>query len=315
MRVGFMGTPAFAVPTLDALVAAGHDVAVVVAQPDKPSGRGRQLQSPPTVLRARELGIPVMQPTKVRSGEFPEAWEALGLDVGVVVAYGRILPPRLLDAPTHGCINVHASLLPRWRGAAPIQWALVGGDAETGVTTMQMAEGLDTGDMLLVAKTPIGPDDTAGTLHDRLCTIGAELLVRTLAELPTLRPVPQDDTLATFAPMLQREHGRLDWRRPAVELDRQVRGLTPWPGTFTTWRGEVLKVIAVRPVLEHPDAAPGTVLAGGRVACGDGVLELVTVQQAGRKAVRAVDWMNGARVVVGEPLGAAEEAAGSGSPG
>jgi methionyl-tRNA formyltransferase len=250
-----------------------------------------------------------MQPVKVRSGEFPAAFEALGLDVAVVVAYGRILTRRLLAAPRLGCVNVHASLLPRWRGAAPIQWSIVAGDAVTGVTTMQMAEGLDTGDILLVDRTPITPDDTAGTLHDRLAPMGARLLVRTLAEWGSLVPIRQDDAAATLAPILERSHGVLDWTRPGAALDCQVRGLSPWPGTHTLFRGEALKVGKVggfRPSAastEARDAAPGTLLGGGRVACGDGSLELVEVQAAGRKAVRGVDWMNGARVQAGERLG------------
>ena len=301
MRLAFFGTPAFAVPTLDALVEAGHEVAAVVAQPDKPAGRGNHLVSPPTVVRARSLGIPTLQPVKVRSGEFPEAIEALGLEVAVVVAYGRILTPRLLTAPRRGCINVHASLLPRWRGAAPIQWSVVAGDAVTGVTTMQMAEGLDTGDMLLRAETPIGPEETAGELHDRLAPLGAALAVRTLAELDTLTPQPQDDALATLAPMLEREHGRLDWARPAAELHNRVRGLSPWPGTWTIFRGETLKILRAR--VAEGAGEPGVVLPGARVGTGQGLLELVEVHQAGRKAVRGVDWVNGARVAAGERLG------------
>ena len=303
MRVAFFGTPMFAVPTLDALVEAGHEVVVVVAQPDKPAGRGNRVISPPTVERARALGIPVLQPIKVRSGAFPEAYQAMDLDVGVVVAYGRILTPLLLHHPRRGCVNVHGSLLPRWRGAAPIQWALIAGDERTGITTMRMDEGLDTGDILLKEETIITPEDTAGSLHDRLAPMGARLLVSTLARLDEIVPQRQDGALATHAPMLEREHGWIDWSRGADQIDRQVRGLTPWPGTFTTHRGEVLKVLQVRPWLHDSGLPPGTVLPAAHVACGEGDIELVTVQQAGRKAVRGVDWMNGARVVAGEQLG------------
>ena len=298
MKVGFFGTPAFAVPTLDALVQAGHDVAVVVAQPDRPSGRGQQLTSPPTVVRARELGFPVLQPIKVRSGEFPEQIEALALDVGVVVAYGRILTPRLLAAPRLGCINVHASLLPRWRGAAPIQWSVLAGDVETGITTMQMAAGLDTGDILLVERTPIGAWETAGELHDRLAPVGAALLVRTLAEWPP--PTPQPEEGVTLAPMLTKEMGRIDWTRSSVEIDRQVRGLSPWPGAFTTFRGDTLKVLRAVPV--EGEGAPGTVLRGAIVACGAGAMELTEVQLPGRRPVRGTDFVHGSRVHVGESL-------------
>ena len=299
MRVVFMGTPAFAVPTLDALVAAGHDVCAVVAQPDRPSGRGQQLVSPATVVRARGLGIPTLQPLKVRSGAFPEAFEALHADVAVVVAYGRILTPRLLAAPAIGCINIHASLLPRWRGAAPIQWSILGGDRVTGVTTMNMAEGLDTGDMLLRVETPIGPEETAAGLHDRLAILGAALLIRTLAERPA--PTPQEHALATHAPMLERAQGALQWALPASELHRRVRGLAGWPGAYAVFRGEVLKVGRAR--LAAGSGAPGEVLRDAVVACGDGALELLEVQLPGKKAVRGADWVNGSRVARGERLG------------
>ncbi len=312
MRIAFFGTPAFAVPTLDALVAAGHAVVAVVAQPDRPQGRGQQLQSPPTVVRARALGIDVHQPTKLRSGSFPEVLEALELDVAVVVAYGRILPPRLLTAPRHGCVNVHASVLPRWRGAAPIQWAVLAGDATTGVCTMQMAEGLDTGDVLLCVETPIGPEETSGALHDRLAVVGADLAVRTLATLSDLRPSPQPDEGVTYARMLTKEDGRVDWSRTAREVDAQVRGVTPWPGAFTLFRGETLKVLRAVPHGAEGagplrNASPGTLAQAPTgaplVACGDGVLELVEVQLPGRRAVRGVDFVNGARVAPGERLG------------
>jgi methionyl-tRNA formyltransferase len=298
MKLAFFGTPAFAVPSLRALIAAGHDVVAVVAQPDRPAGRGQALQSPPTVAVAREHGIPVLQPLKVKTGEFPATIEALDLDVAVVVAYGRILTPRLLAAPRAGCINVHASLLPRWRGAAPIQWSVLAGDSITGVTTMQMAEGLDTGDILRVAETPIGPEETAGELAVRLAEMGARLVVETLADMPV--PVPQDEALATYAPMLTKEHGRMDWTRPARELDWQVRGLSPWPGTFTLFRGEVLKVLRARPVAGV--GQPGTVIAGPVVAAGEGAIELVEVQLPGRRPVRGADFVNGSRVQPGERL-------------
>lgn len=301
MRVVFFGTPAFAVPTLQALVDAGHEVVAVVAQPDRPAGRGQQLVSPPTVELARRLGVPVFQPTKLKSGDFPPAFAALAPEVAVVVAYGRILPLTLLQTPTRGCINVHASLLPRWRGAAPIQWSVLAGDAVTGVTTMQMAEGLDTGDILLQATTPIGPEETAGQLFERLAPFGAQLLVRTLVELDRLVPQVQDEAGVTHASMLEKEMGRLDLMKPAVELHRQVRGLSPWPGTTLAWGADALKVLEVR--VAEGSAAPGTVLPGARLACGEGALELVQVQAPGKRAVSGADFLNGARIKPGDRLG------------
>lgn len=298
MRLAFFGTPDFAVPSLRALVAAGHEVVLVVAQPDRPVGRGQKLASPPTIEAARALGLATAQPTKIKTGPFPELLRSLGLDAAVVVAYGRILTREHLGTPRLGCFNVHASLLPRWRGAAPIQWSILGGDTITGVTTMQMAEGLDTGDMLRKVETPIGPEETAGELHDRLMLLGAQLIVDTLADLPP--PTPQDERLATFAPMLTKEMGRLDWARPAPELHRQVRGLSPWPGTYTGFRGDVLKVLRAR--VAEGAGAPGEVLPGARVATGAGAIELVEVQMPGKRPVSGADWMNGARVSPGEVL-------------
>lgn len=294
MRVAFFGTPPFAVPTLQALLDAGHEVCVVVAQPDRPAGRGQAVQSPPTVELARRHGIPVLQPLKVKSGPFPEQVEALGAEVGVVVAYGRILTPRLLAAPRRGCINVHASLLPRWRGAAPIQWSVIAGDRVTGVTTMWMAEGLDTGDLLLQEAVDLDETWTAGELHDRLAPLGAALLVRTLAELDRVVPRVQDEALVTWAPMLQKEDGRLDWTRPARELVSRVHGLNPWPGAFTTLGGEVLKVHRARAV--PGEGRPGELLGGARIACGEGAMELVEVQLPGRRRVSGADLVNGLRL-------------------
>ncbi len=296
MRVVFLGTPHFAVPTLDALHRAGHEICGVVAQPDKPVGRGQAMASPPTAVRARQLGVPVFQPTKLKSGDFPGEFAALGADVGIVVAYGRILPPALLEAPRRGCINVHASLLPRWRGAAPIQWSILAGDTETGITTMQMAEGLDTGDILLQSRTPIGPEETAGQLHDRLAPMGAELLVQTLARLDQIVPRPQPESGVTYAKMLTREMSAIDWTRTAAEIDRQVRGLSPWPGTVSG----SLKLIRARPAAGSGE--PGTLLDGARVACGEGAIELLEVQVPGKKAVSGRDWMNGARLRPGDRI-------------
>lgn len=305
MRVVFMGTPAFAVPTLDALVRVGHEVIGVVAQPDRPAGRGQHVLSPPTVTRARDLGIPVLQPKAVKTGAFPEWLESCGAEVAVVVAYGRILTPRLLAAPKRGCINVHASLLPRYRGAAPIQWAIVRGERETGVTTMQMNEGLDTGDMLLRRATPIDPDETAEALSIRLSVIGAELLIDTLDHLDEIVPEKQDDSQATFAPLLTKEDGLVDWSRPARAVHDQIRGLQPWPGATTTMRGEPFKLVRSAVVVEEGALAPpGTVVGPGlHVACGEGTLEILLGQMPGKKVQAGHDLVNGLRIKPGEVLG------------
>jgi methionyl-tRNA formyltransferase len=301
MRVVFFGTPAFAVPTLEALLASGHDVVGVVAQPDRPSGRGQQLTAPPTAQLARASGVPLFQPTKLRSGPFPDEIAALRPDVAVVVAYGRILPPALLAIPARGCINVHASLLPRWRGAAPIQWSVLEGDVETGVCTMQMAEGLDTGDLLLVERTPIGPDETAGELFERLAPLGAALLVRTLERLDTLTPRPQPKAGVTYASMLTREMGRIDWCLPAATVHNRVRGLSPWPGTTFSVGDQTVKLLTTRRC--EGEGAPGERLGGARVACGEGAIELVAVQAAGRRPVTGLEFFNTARLSVGDRVG------------
>ena len=304
MRVAFFGTPAYAVPTLDALVEAGHELVTVVAQPDKRRGRGKKLQSPPVVVRARELGIETRQPRGVRSGPFPTNYGQLQLDVAVVVAYGRILTPHLLQVPRLGCVNGHASLLPRWRGAAPIQHALLAGDTVTGVTTMQMDEGLDTGDMLLERSLEIGPEETHPQLAERLSKLTAELVVETLEQLDSLSPRPQPSEGITHAHMLAKEHGRLDWTRPAQGLHDQVRALQPWPGTFCDFRGGVFKLKRAR--LAEGQGAPGAVIEAGKrlvVACGEGALEVLEGQLPGKKAVSGRDLVNGGRIEVGEVFG------------
>lgn len=308
LRVAFFGTPALAVPTLNALLDRPDlcEVVAVVAQPDKPAGRGNKLRAPPVAVRAKEVGLPLHQPRKVRSGAFPEAIEGLDLDVAVVIAYGRILTTRLLEAPRHGCINVHASLLPAWRGAGPIQWSLASGDAVTGVTTMWMEEGLDTGPMLLVEEEPIRDDDTAATLGVRLGELGARLLVRTLEELKAgrLEATPQPDEGVSHAPLLKKEDGVLDWSRPARAVSAHARGMTPWPGATTTFRGETLKVHEL--AVGEGSGAPGTVLAVGdsiTVACGEGAVDLLRVQVPGKRRMGARDFVNGYGLAVGETLG------------
>jgi methionyl-tRNA formyltransferase len=311
IRIVFMGTPEFAVPSLRALAAAGYRIAAVVSQPDRPQGRKRLLAPTPVKAAAEELGIPVLQPERVRRPEAVEAIAAYKPDLIVTAAYGQILPKPLLDLPRLGCINVHGSLLPKYRGGAPIQRAIMNGETVTGVTIMYMAEGLDTGDMISRVDVPIEPDDTAGTLFAKLGEAGAELLVRTLPDIiaGTAEAVPQDDAEATYAPNLTREDERLDWSRGAKRLHDQVRGLVPFSGGFTLLNGEVFKVWKCRPAEAHggpADASPGTIRAeAGRllVATGDGWLELLEVQPAGKKAMPAAEWLKGMRLPPGAAFG------------
>lgn len=295
-----MGSPAFAVPALQALVAAGHEVAAVYSQPPRPAGRGMALQPCPVQAEAMRLGLPTRTPARVkRDVAEHEAFRALDLDAAVVAAYGLILPPAMLQAPRRGCFNIHASLLPRWRGAAPIQAAVLAGDAETGVTIMQMDEGLDTGDMLATARTPIGPATTSADLHDTLAALGASLVLQVLRDQPPPMPQPPGET---YAPKLTRDSGRMDWTQGADALDRQIRAFTPWPGTFTQWRGEVLKVLTATP--EPGGGPPGTVLDNALlVAAGSGALRLRRVQRAGRPVMDAGAFLRGAPIPPGTTLG------------
>ncbi len=295
-----MGSPDFAVPALRALHAAGHHVAAVYCQPPRPAGRGQVLRRCPVHVAAASLGLAVRTPARLRGNEeAAAAFAALGLDAAVVAAYGLILPPPMLAAPRRGCLNIHASLLPRWRGAAPIQAAILAGDRETGVTIMQMDAGLDTGPMLLREAVPITAATTAAALHDTLAALGARLVLRALAEAPP--PVPQPAEGATYAPKLGRSDGHLDWTQNAVMLDRRVRALTPWPGTFVRLGGEVLKVLAVRP--EAGQGVPGTVLdAALLVAAGDGALRLLRVQAPGRAPLDAAAFLRGRPVPPGTLL-------------
>ncbi len=297
-----MGTPDFAVPTLDAILAAGHQVVLVVAQPDKPAGRGKKLRAPPVAARATELGLPLAQPRALRRGPFPERYVGLNADVAVVIAYGRILPERLLDSPRHGCVNVHASLLPRWRGAAPIQACIRAGDSITGVCTQRMEPSLDTGPVYLSLQTPISDEDDAGTLHDRLAAMSAQVCVDTLAGLGTLEPVPQSAEGITWAAKIDKADGQVSWAHSAVEIHRQIRAFTPWPGGWIPWKKGPLKLKLVR--LCDGSGAPGKVLSTSplRVACGTGALELATVQAPGKRPVSGTDFANGARLEVGGQL-------------
>jgi methionyl-tRNA formyltransferase len=301
MRLAFMGSPEFAVPALQALYDAGHTLAAVYCQPPKPAGRGQAVRRCPVHVAADRLGIPVRTPARLRSDpQAQQAFTALDLDAAVVAAYGLILPPAMLDAPRRGCLNIHASLLPRWRGASPIQAAILAGDSETGVTIMRMDAGLDTGAMLLRAAVPIGPLTTAADLHDSLAEIGARLILQALAEDPA--PAPQPNEAASYAPKLTRADGRIDWNRDAAVLDRQVRALNPWPGTFALLDGEKLKVLAAAPT--DGVGPPGNVLDDRlTVACGRGALRLIRVQAAGRAALDAAAFLRGHRIPPGSQLG------------
>ena len=305
LRLAFFGSPAFAIPALDALLGAGHRVEIVYAQPPRPSGRGQRETLCPVHARAAALGLPVETPRRLRGAADEWArFEALGLDAAVVVAYGLILPGPMLAAPARGCLNIHASLLPRWRGAAPIQAALLAGDDETGVTIMRMDEGLDTGPMLAREAIPIGARETSSSLHDRLAALGARLIVRVLAEEPgqTIQP----DEGSTYAPKLGREDGAIDWTRDSVAIDRQIRALTPWPGTSTVLEGQVIKVLAAHPV-DGVAGEPGVVLDEKlTVACGSGALRLERVQLPGRGPLEAGAFLRGHRVAAGARLGRVE---------
>ena len=297
MKLAFLGTSEFAVPALGALVEAGHDVLAVYTRAPKPAGRGQQERRTPVHERALALGLPVRTPKTLRSEEEARAFHALDLDAAVVVSYGHILPKTFLDAPVLGCLNIHGSLLPRWRGAAPIHRAILAGDSETGVTIMRMDEGLDTGPMLLAERTPISAGDTAETVHDRLAELGGRLIVSALDGLmaKTIEPVQQAEEGVTYAHKLGKEEGALDWRRPAVELERKVRAFHPWPGTWFEVAGERIKVLQAN--LALASGAPGSVSVGRDglpiVACGSGGLKLLKLQRAGKAAQLADAFLRG----------------------
>ena len=306
MRIVFMGTPDFAVPSLQALIDAGHDVCAVYTQPDKPQGRKQILTAPPVKTLALEHDIPVFQPNTLKNEDEQARLRELAPEVIIVVAYGKLLPKAVLDIPPHGCINVHGSLLPRWRGAAPIQWAVIAGDEMAGVTTMQMAEGLDTGDMLLTYETKVGEKETAGELFDRLAQSGAELLIQTLVKLDEITPRPQDDAQSCYAHMLDKQMAVIDWSKSAHEIDCLIRGLNPWPIALTTFSGERLKVFVAEKAAGNGE--PGTVLEadpkkGLTVACGEGALKLIEIQLVGGKRMKATDFLRGHVIEVGTKLG------------
>lgn len=301
MRIAFMGSPDFAVPALRALHEAGHEIAAVYCQPPRPAGRGQKETPCPVHRAALDLGLTVRTPTRLkRDVAEHEAFAALDLDAAVVAAYGLILPKAMLDAPQRGCLNIHASLLPRWRGAAPIHAAILAGDAESGITIMRMEEGLDTGPMLLKEAVPIGPETTVQALHDALAAIGARLILQALAEDPS--PVPQPEDGVSYAPKLTKEDGRLDWSRDAAALERRVRALNPWPGTFFTLGGEQIRVLAAR--IEAGSGAPGTALDDAAlIACGTRALRLTRLQRPGRAAMEADAFLRGFTLPRGTVLG------------
>lgn len=315
MRVVFMGTPDFAVPSLRALLKNQYEVAAVVTQPDRPAGRGKKMRSSPVKTAALEAGLPVYQPGKIRDPAFIETLRVLSPDVVVVAAFGQILPAGVLNMPPYGCINVHASLLPAYRGAAPIHRAVINGETETGVTIMQMDTGLDTGDIIIQEAVAIGPDDTVGMVHDRLAALGGELLVRALEQIKGGRaqPIPQDDAKSSYAPMLTRGDEIIDWRRDARSIKNQVRGLNPWPGARTSLDDKLLKIWRVDVAEESPAGAgpPGRVLEAdaGRgilVQTGRGMIIIEELQLQGKKSMDAAQFLRGNPVAPGTILGAGQ---------
>ncbi len=314
MRIIFCGTPEFAVPTLEALVREGYEIAGVITQPDRPKGRGLKLTPPPVKVAAEKLGLHVVQPAGLKGEAGRRLLEPLAPEAVVIVGYGQIIPADLLELPRHGWINLHASLLPKYRGAAPVNWAIIRGERITGVTTMRIDAGLDTGPVFLQREEPIRPDDTAITLGERLARIGAELMVETLRGIESgkLAPRPQDHSQATKAPLLKKEDGRIDWRWPAAEIHNRIRGLVPWPGAYTGFRGQFVHIWQAEETPAAPvrgQASPGTlVVESGEpyVVCGPAAsewLRLEELQLAGRKRVCGRDFVNGLRVQSGERFG------------
>jgi methionyl-tRNA formyltransferase len=313
-RTAFMGTPEFAVPCLQALIDAGYPIVGVYCQPDKPVGRKQVLTAPPVKVHAEQAGLPVFQPTKMRDGAVAAQMQELGVELIVVVAYGRILPAAILDVPRYKPLNVHGSLLPKYRGAAPIQWAIANQEAETGVTVMIMEEGLDTGPMLRKASLPIGPEDTSESLFPKLSKLGADLLIATLPDwiAGVITPEAQDDSQHTLAPIIEKNQGLIEWTASAAAIDARRRAFTPWPGVHTFFREQPLKLLQTQPLTTQPPelSQPGDVVAVGNdyldVVCGEGaersLLRLLQVQLPGGKPIGAGDFVRGQRVAVGERL-------------
>jgi len=308
MRLIFLGTPGFAVPTLEAIARAGNEVALVITQPDRPRGRGQTAAAPPVKEAALRLGLEVYQPERVRRPEAVDRLRAIGAEAMVVVGYGQIIPQNVIDLAPRGIINVHASLLPKYRGAGPIQWAILNGETRTGVTTMRIDAGLDTGDMLLKAETEIAPDENAIELGRRLATMGADLLVETLSKLDSIVPEKQDSSQSTLARLLRKEDGVIDWTRPAQAIHNQIRGLQPWPSAYTTFRGQPLHIWKTRlsPLPGPRSQAHGPFFLSLKplvVATGSTPLELLELQLEGRKRISAADFANGQRLTENDKLG------------
>ena len=307
MKIIFMGTPEFAVPSLRALVDSGDEVVAVVTQPDKPKGRGLEVAPPPTKVLAERHGIPVLQPAKIKTEEFFNELKKFNPDLICVAAYGKILPKNILDLPHYGCINVHASLLPKYRGAAPINWAIIRGEKVTGITTMKMDEGMDTGDMLLKKEVPIEDEDTGETLSEKLSEIGARLLIETIRLLKEgqLNPIPQDHSQANYAPMLKKEDGKIDWQKSAEEIRNLIRGALPWPSAYTNLEGKLLKIYKAR--LAEGGGKPGEVMKSDsgilRVATGKGTIDILELQIEGGKKLQTQVFLRGRRIEEGMVLG------------
>ena len=289
-RIIFMGTPDFSVPILEAL-AAKHEIVAVYSQPPRPAGRGKKDRPSPIQARAQALGLPVHTPVSLRSESAASAFAAHKADIAVVVAYGLILPQNILSAPQHGCLNIHASLLPRWRGAAPIHRAILAGDATTGICIMQMEAGLDTGPVLLRSETAIGPQETTADLHDRLSAMGADLIIQAIDQLPNLTPEPQAEVGVTYAAKIDKSEARIDWTQPATTIDRQIRGLSPFPGAWCDIAGERVKLLRSR--LSTNSGTPGQVLHGFTIACGTGAVEILQAQRTGKRPSETAEILRG----------------------
>lgn len=313
LKVLFMGTPDFAVPTLRMLIEQQYALQAVITQPDRAKGRGKQIVAPPIKRLAEQYQIPVLQPEKVRTKAMVQTLREFTPDLIVVVAYGQILPETILQIPAHGCINVHASLLPKYRGAAPIHWAIMRGETETGITTMFMDKGMDTGDMLVQHAMPIQEDDTAGTLHEKLAELGAETLLETLTQLEAgdLQRLPQNHDAATYAPMLKKEDGKIDWQEHALTIIRKVRGLDPWPGAYTSYQGRIVKLLQVQPETcptHNISTIPGAIididkLSGPLIKTGDGCIRILRIQPQNKSPMACSDFCRGYRLEIGDVLG------------